>query len=215
MLRFLAPQSSALAHVFLVTEMCSREGDQLCCQPERPAFRCPLFGWGKLSSLLVLLRGRKKRVWEREQYYTSSYSSSKPTEAAVEIFAASSTASSLKLGLPLWTCTGPALVSRGPLRLRESCQKEPLTNISQSQKRGTYRTRNKAETKADGKEPSPLNFSGNTKAIKTKILFCEGPKKKKTLDSLTGVSLSLAPCQKWPPWFCDLPFLIAGCLLIP
>lgn len=37
------------AHVFLVTEMCSREArDQLCCQPKRPAFLCPLFGWGKL-----------------------------------------------------------------------------------------------------------------------------------------------------------------------
>ena len=46
-------------------------------------------------------REKEESVREREQYYTSSYSSSKPTEAAVEIFAASSTASSLKLGLPL------------------------------------------------------------------------------------------------------------------
>ena len=45
-------------------------------------------------------REKEESEREREQYYTSSYSS-KPTEAAVEIFAASSTASSLKLGLPL------------------------------------------------------------------------------------------------------------------
>ena len=196
-------------------QKCVLEKEISCVvSPNGLLFAAPCLGGESSPACLCCFEG-ERREWEREQYYTSSYSSSKPTEAAVEIFAASSTASSLKLGLPLWTCTGPALVSRGPLRLRESCQKEPLTNISQSQKRGTYRTRNKAETKADGKEPSPLNFSGNTKAIKTKILFCEGPKKKQTLDSLTGVSLSLAPCQKWPPWFCDLPFLIAGCLLIP
>lgn len=37
--------------------------------------------------------------------------------------AAGSLRSRLKLGLPLWTCTG-ALVIGGPLRLREFCQKE-------------------------------------------------------------------------------------------
>ena len=62
-------------------------------------FSLPPVWVGKALKLLVLLlRGRKKR--ERE-LAAATANQLRTTEAAVEIFAAASSASSLKFGLPL------------------------------------------------------------------------------------------------------------------
>ena len=81
-------------------QKCVLEKQEISCavSPSGLLFSAPCLGGESSKASTVLLRGRKKR--ERE-LAAATANQLRTTEAAVEIFAAASSASSLKLGLPL------------------------------------------------------------------------------------------------------------------